>query len=68
MEREIIEPKGSQNTHDEVEKRDDLALQLVARAVDVAVVLGEATNSEEAVKSARSLIAVDRAEFEESQG
>ena len=43
-------------------------IQLIARAKDVGVVLGEAAYAQEAVEHARALVAIDGAEFGEAEG
>ena len=66
--REVVEAEGPQDRDDEVEQADQLVLDLVPRAEDVAVVLGEAPDAHEAVEDPGTLVAVDRAQLEEPQG
>ena len=52
----------------EVEDPQDLGLDLLGRAEDVGVVLGEAAHAEQAVQGAAALVAVDGAELGPAQG
>ena len=60
-------PNASQHREHEVEQADQLVLDLVAGAEDVAVVLGEAADAHEAVQHPRALVAVHRAQLEQPQ-
>ena len=60
-------PKARSTDEHEAEEAADLVVGLLGRAVDVAVVLGEAPDPHEAVERAGLLVAVDRAQLEQAQ-
>ncbi|MDF2806871.1 MAG: uncharacterized protein K0S43_1817 [Cellulosimicrobium sp.] len=64
---EVVEPVVAQQVEHEREQRAQLVAHLLARRVDVRVVLREAARAGEAVHDARLLVPVDRAELEQPQ-
>ena len=64
---EIVEPESPQHRQHELQKLCQLACYLLGRAEDVAVVLGESSGAEQAVKRARKLVAIYRAQLEQAQ-
>src|SRR5947208_1582293 len=59
---ELLEAEGPQDLEHEPEQRRELGDDLLARAEDVAVVLGEPARAQQAMEYARSLEAVHGAE------
>ncbi len=65
---ELGEAEGLEDGFGEVDAGDDLVFDLTGGAEDVGVVLGKAADAEEAVHGAGALVAVDVAEFGETDG
>ena len=68
LEVEVFETVVAEQVEDEREQLVELVGHLLARAVDVRVVLGEAARTGHPLDDAGLLVAVDRAELEEPQG
>ena len=66
--RGVLEPEGLHEAVDQPADPRDLLRQLIGRAEDVRVVLGEAAHAQHPVHDARALVAVDRAELGPAQG
>ena len=63
---EILEAERPQHREHEIKQRHQLALDVLARGEDMAVVLGEATTAHQAVHGTRQLVAVDGAKLEQA--
>src|SRR5216684_4300665 len=60
---ELVEAEGLQHGECELQAADDFSFDLIRSTKNVSVVLGEAANAQQSVHHARTLVAIDGAEF-----